>query len=102
MMQNWRPEQSEANDKAHSIHEPAWLELELERFRDYWTGITGAKGLRDGWDGTWRNWIRRAAKFEAEDQPKTRTTFEQMRANAAALDAEDEATALAIEHRRTA
>lgn len=28
------------------------------KFRDYWHGVAGAKGLKLDWDATWRNWCR--------------------------------------------
>jgi hypothetical protein len=28
-------------------------------FIDYWRGVSGAKGTKLDWDGTWRNWVRR-------------------------------------------
>ena len=30
----------------------------FDRFRDYWTGVPGAKGLKIDWFGTWRNKCR--------------------------------------------
>lgn len=33
---------------------------EAESFADYWHGVAGAKGRKADWQGTWRNWIRRA------------------------------------------
>lgn len=40
---------------------------ELEKFRDYWAGVSGAKGRKVDWQATWRNWLRRAG----EGKPKT-------------------------------
>lgn len=34
---------------------------ELPRFRDYWTAVSGQKGVKSDWPATWRNWLRRAA-----------------------------------------
>jgi hypothetical protein len=31
-------------------------------FRDYWIGVAGAKGLKQDWNATWRNWVRRTEK----------------------------------------
>lgn len=28
------------------------------KFRDYWHGVAGAKGVKLDWDATWRNWCR--------------------------------------------
>lgn len=33
---------------------------ELVRFRDYWAGVSGSKGVKLDWPATWRNWLRRA------------------------------------------
>ena len=30
-----------------------------DRFKDYWLGVAGAKGVKLDWLATWRNWIRR-------------------------------------------
>jgi len=34
---------------------------ELQRFRNYWFGKSGADGRKRDWDATWRNWIMKAA-----------------------------------------
>lgn len=36
--------------------------VEVERFRDYWRSVPGAKGRKADWPATWRNWLRRAAE----------------------------------------
>lgn len=67
---NWNPARNPANLKAEEGHDPQWLELELSRFRDYWTAQPGQKGVKagaEGWESTWRNWIRKAAEYA----PKT-------------------------------
>lgn len=33
---------------------------ELEKFRDYWASVAGAKGRKLDWTATWRNWMRTA------------------------------------------
>ncbi|SMO69583.1 YdaU family protein [Paracoccus laeviglucosivorans] len=33
---------------------------EADKFRDYWTSVAGAKGLKQDWQATWRNWVRKA------------------------------------------
>ena len=33
-------------------------EREFAKFRDYWAGQPGAKGVKLDWDATWRNWCR--------------------------------------------
>lgn len=38
------------------------LQAEHRKFVDYWTAKAGKDGVKLSWDGTWRNWIRRAAE----------------------------------------
>ena len=49
----------------------AWVEAELPRFdwaretvrfKDHWLAAPGAKGVKQDWGATWRNWMRRAAE----------------------------------------
>ena len=35
------------------------IDRETENFRDYWTGVAGAKGTKLDWPATWRTWMRR-------------------------------------------
>lgn len=44
---------------------------ELQKFRDYWAGIPGQRGVKLDWDATWRNWVRSAR----ERQPARRETL---------------------------
>jgi uncharacterized protein YdaU (DUF1376 family) len=41
------------------------IRSEADRFRDYWIGVAGAKGVKADWSATWRNWIR---KFIADNR----------------------------------
>lgn len=34
---------------------------EAAKFRDYWRGVPGQKGVKLDWPATWRNWCRKAA-----------------------------------------
>lgn len=57
--EKWRPDE---NLLSWSLDHGLPLErvdLELEKFRDYWASAAGAKGRKANWDATWRNWIRR-------------------------------------------
>ncbi len=36
---------------------------ELEKFRDYWSAMAGAKARKRDWDAAWRNWLRNAADW---------------------------------------
>ena len=35
---------------------------ELDKFRDYWRAVPGARGRKLDWNATYRNWMRRAAE----------------------------------------
>ncbi|HBT01631.1 MAG TPA: hypothetical protein DEB47_17645 [Citreicella sp.] len=35
---------------------------EADKFRDYWIGVSGAKGVKLDWLATWRNWVRGAGE----------------------------------------
>lgn len=59
------------------------LEAEHRKFVDYWTDKTGSAATKRSWDGTWRNWIRRAAE---NGRPRTNaSTTDQRVAQAQAL-----------------
>lgn len=44
---------------------------EGERFCDYWAGVSGAKGVKLDWQGTWRNWVRKAIEYRQKPQLRT-------------------------------
>ncbi|MEU3013399.1 hypothetical protein [Nocardia asteroides] len=46
---------------------------ETNKFRDYWAGVPGARGVKLDWNGTWRNWIRKAAEDLARRRPAAST-----------------------------
>lgn len=62
------------------------IQLEADKFRDFWIAQPGAKGRKSNWQATWRNWCRnagsrrpynpqrmahdeRTARLEAEGKP---------------------------------
>ena len=48
------------------------LDLETEKFVNYWLAAPGAKGVKRDWPATWRNWIIRAYENTyATTKPKT-------------------------------
>lgn len=89
--ENWNPSRTDSNMKAEEGHDTGWLELELARFRDYWAGVAGAKGVKLDWDATWRNWVRRADDFKPQQQASTlgATDWKAKIAHARHLDQED-------------
>ena len=65
----WAPARTAATLDLETGHDPAWLERELDRFRDHWAAQAGAKGRKSDWDATWRNWLRRADDY-APSRPR--------------------------------
>ena len=39
------------------------LNIETEKFRNYWIGVAGAKGVKLDWTATWRNWMLNAESY---------------------------------------
>ena len=56
---DWKPKIEDGQD-----------EEELAKFRDYWTAVSGQKGVKRGWDATWRNWLRNAKQWNSASKPK--------------------------------
>jgi len=48
--------------KKHGLSD-GYVQTELEKFIDYWLGVSGAKGVKRDWQATWRNWLRNSVKF---------------------------------------
>lgn len=46
---------------------------EGERFRDYWVGLSGARGVKRDWLATWRNWVRKNRE-DAKARAKPRSS----------------------------
>ena len=88
----WAPTRTPGNLGMEAGHDPAWLERELDRFRDYWAAQPGAKGRKSDWDATWRNWLRRADDYEPL-RPRSSTRegpdWDRLMARAVAADAAD-------------
>lgn len=43
---------------------------EADKFRDYWVGVPGAKGVKLDWQATWRNWVRKAVSDRASPRQR--------------------------------
>ena len=89
----------ESRTKILSEHPGLDLRREHAKFVDYWTDQPGAKGVRVSWDGTWRNWMRKAADDLARNgingksrrQQETDSIFEAAMTRARAADAAEAA-----------
>ena len=65
----WKP--SDESISVMAEHFPKVdLKLEMHKFKDYWAAATKGAMKKD-WDAAFRNWIRNAAKFQAEKEPAT-------------------------------
>ena len=42
----------------------------FDSFKDYWAGVSGAKGVKNDWLATWRNWVRRETASPANKKPE--------------------------------
>lgn len=42
--------------------------ITIERFRDYWSAVPGARGRKVSWSATWRNWVRSETRRESKDK----------------------------------
>jgi hypothetical protein len=47
--------------QAEHFEEVDW-KLETHKFVDYWSSVSGGKGMKTDWEATWRNWIRNNKK----------------------------------------
>ena len=65
---DWTPGAEGLDFAAAALGSPEAAGREAEKFRDYWRGVPGSRGVKLDWPGTWRNWIRRTA----ENAPKSR------------------------------
>lgn len=61
---DWKPDDELV---AWSKAERSDLDLRkvFAEFKDYWTSVSGSKGVKLNWDATWRNWVR-AQKAEKQ------------------------------------
>lgn len=56
--ENWIPDEIFACSEGLSESDVA---READRFRDYWRGQPGQRGVKLDWNSTWKNWVRKAA-----------------------------------------
>ena len=71
---DWKPD-SDLAEWSKAERPDLDLRRVLMEFRDYWTAVAGAKGVKLNWDATWRNWVR--------NQKAEKQTFAQQAADIA-------------------
>jgi hypothetical protein len=54
---DWRPSQAEISFALDRGMPARRLDIEVEKFRNYWTAKSGASATKRDWSATWRNWI---------------------------------------------
>ena len=59
---DWTPDPAGRQFAAETLGNPAAVDGEADKFRDYWTAKPGADGRKADWQAAWRIWIRRAAE----------------------------------------
>lgn len=47
-----------------------FINEQMHIFCDYWNAVSGQKGVKLDWDGTWRNWCRKENKQKKEKEIK--------------------------------
>ena len=60
LQENWKPSQDDYNQALQMGLTVEQVDNEANKFRDYWIGVPGAKGVKLNWSATWRNWCRSA------------------------------------------
>jgi len=63
---DWEPDEVFARQEGLSASDVA---READKFRDYWRSVSGQKGVKLDWGGTWRNWVRKAAENRPAQKP---------------------------------
>jgi len=83
---DWMPAQS-VIDEIRAECPLLDFKAEHRKFVDYWTDKTGKDATKVTWDGTWRNWMRRAAADRRPNSPTGGglTAFERKKAQNGAV-----------------
>ena len=69
---DWTPDHDGWSFAAEHLGSEGAVADELDKFRDYWRAVPGAKGRKLDWPATWRNWCRRSLDNKprkANDRP---------------------------------
>lgn len=73
----WMPDEAFARQEGLSASD---CMKEADKFRDYWKGQPGQRGVKTDWAATWRNWVRKSA--ERLPKPESREDREWKRIEA--------------------
>lgn len=64
---DWQPDEVFAKSEGLSASEVA---READKFRDYWRGQAGQRGVKLDWQATWKNWVRKVADDRRKNPPR--------------------------------
>lgn len=64
---DWVPDEIFARQEGLSADE---CQREAEKFRDYWRGVSGQRGVKADWPATWKNWVRKVTDGRAKPPSK--------------------------------
>lgn len=78
--ENWMPPQEVINT-IEAEYPALDLAYEHSQFVDYWLGVSGQRGTKLDWDATWRKWMRKAGKEQADHQSRGYRTQNQIMAD---------------------
>ncbi|QPK80800.1 hypothetical protein G7Y41_06990 [Schaalia sp. ZJ405] len=93
--ENWTPSPDLEAWTANNC--PLVPRAELDKFRDYWTSVAGARGRKADWDATWRNWARRTQEdLERKTAPNQTQVLTEMRNRAHAATIQQQGNALRL------
>src|ERR1044071_6732123 len=59
---DWQPSQTDTSFAARQGMTRHQIDLEAEKFRNYWTAKSGQGAAKVNWAATWRNWIINAVE----------------------------------------
>jgi uncharacterized protein YdaU (DUF1376 family) len=67
--EDWAPSDEDMGFAKHLLNGRS--EVEVSKFRDYWTAKPGKDGVKLDWSATWRNWCRTAAERAGKSPAST-------------------------------
>jgi hypothetical protein len=70
--EGWLPSSSAVSFALERGLSPAEIEVETEKFRNYWTAKAGQGAIKLDWEATWRNWIISTAERRHGPSPAHR------------------------------
>lgn len=75
---DWEPDRGYAAEKGLSSQQ---IDIEAEKFRNYWKSVSGQRATKVDWSATWRNWVLSAIQRQPQGHSppqKPRTSSDAM------------------------